>query len=155
LPDELARLPARERSLAGLRIMAIDDQEQARDALEALLQAVGAQVQLAASASEAYELLATTPCARWPDALLIDVVLGEENGYELLGRVRRLEDERRVSPDQRIPAIALTGYVQTEDGARARTAQFQLHLTKPVAAEALIDAIRQIAPSAKIHAVKN
>lgn len=155
LPDELARLPARERSLAGLRIMAIDDQEQARDALEALLQAVGAQVQLAASASEAYELLAATPCARWPDALLVDVVLGDENGYELLGRVRRLEEERRVSPDQRIPAVALTGYVQTEDVERARMAEFQLHLTKPVAAEALIDAIRQVAPTAKIHAVKN
>jgi ATP-binding cassette subfamily B protein len=155
LPDEHARLLAGERSLAGLRIMAIDDQEQARDALEALLQAAGAQVQLAASASEAYELLTASPCARWPDALLVDIMLGEENGYELLGRVRRLEEERRVSPDQRIPAIALTGYVQTGDRVRARTAEFQLHLTKPVAAEALIDAIRQVAPTAKVRAVKS
>jgi ATP-binding cassette subfamily B protein len=38
---------------------------------------------------------------------------------------------------------------------RARTAEFQLHLTKPVAAEALIDAIRQVAPTAKVRAVKN
>jgi ATP-binding cassette subfamily B protein len=135
--------------------MAIDDEEQTRDALEALLQAAGAQVQLAASASEAYELLAAIPSARWPDAVLVDIMLGEENGYELLGRVRHLEEERRVSLDQRIPAVALTGYVQTEDGVRARMAEFQLHLTKPVAAEALIDAIRHVAPTAKIRAVKS
>jgi ATP-binding cassette subfamily B protein len=82
-------------------------------------------------------------------------MLGEENGYELLGRVRHLEEERRVSLDQRIPAVALTGYVQTEDGVRARMAEFQLHLTKPVAADALIDAIRHVAPTAKIRAVKS
>jgi ATP-binding cassette subfamily B protein len=34
-------------------------------------------------------------------------------------------------------------------------AEFQLHLTKPVAADALIDAIRHVAPTAKIRAVKS
>jgi ATP-binding cassette subfamily B protein len=44
-----------------------------------------------------------------------------------------------------MPAIALTGHTQTEDRLRAQMAGFQLHLTKPVPAERLIAAIRQVA----------
>jgi CheY-like chemotaxis protein len=44
-----------------------------------------------------------------------------------------------------LPAIALTGYTQTEDGGGAAKAGFVAHLTKPVAAPALIAAIRDVA----------
>lgn len=84
-------MPAGERPLAGLTIMAIDDQEEARDALEALLQGAGAEVQLAAPAREAHERLATAPTSHWPGGLFLDIMLGDENGYELLCRVRRFD----------------------------------------------------------------
>jgi ATP-binding cassette subfamily B protein len=59
--------------------------------------------------------------------------------------VRQLEAERRVLLEERIPAIALTGYAHSEDRLRAQMAGFQLHVTKPVPAENLIAAIRQVA----------
>ncbi|KIG03762.1 response regulator receiver protein [Caballeronia concitans] len=132
-------------NLDGLCVMVLDDQEAAREALGAVLETTGAGVRLAASGKEALEWLAQTPTEQWPDALLCDIVLGEEDGYKVLRRVRELEASRRVSLDQRMPAIALTGHTQTEDRLRAQMAGFQMHMTKPVPTERLIAAIRQVA----------
>ncbi len=132
-------------NLDGLCVMVLDDQEAAREALGAVLETTGASVRLAASGKEALEWLAQTPTEQWPDALLCDIVLGEEDGYKVLRRVRELEASRRVSLDQRMPAIALTGHTQTEDRLRAQMAGFQMHMTKPVPTERLIAAIRQVA----------
>jgi ATP-binding cassette subfamily B protein len=44
-----------------------------------------------------------------------------------------------------MPAIALTGYAEREDLARAQQAGFQAHLTKPVPPEKLIVEIRKLA----------
>ncbi len=132
-------------TLEGLCVMVLDDQEAAREALGAVLEMSGAGVRLAASGKEALEWLAQAPTQEWPDAFLCDIVLGEEDGYQVLRRVRELEASRRVSLGERMPAIALTGHTQTEDRLRAQMAGFQLHLTKPVPAERLIAAIRQVA----------
>jgi ATP-binding cassette subfamily B protein len=83
-------------------------------------------------------------CNSFEHALLCDIMLGEENGYQVLRRVRQLEAERRVSLEERIPAIALSGYAQTEVR-RAQMGGFHLHLTKPVPAENLNESIRQVA----------
>jgi ATP-binding cassette subfamily B protein len=132
-------------NLDGLCVMVLDDQEAAREALGAVLETTGAGVRLVASGKQALEWLAATPTEQWPDAFLCDIVLGEEDGYQVLRRVRELEASRRVSLDQRMPAIALTGHTQTEDRLRAQMAGFQMHMTKPVPAERLIAAIRQVA----------
>jgi len=90
--------------------------------------------------------LARTPTAQWPHALLCDIVLADdEDGYDVLRRLRRLEAERQLPLQDRVPAIALTGYAQGEDRMRAKMAGFQAHLTKPVAPEKLIGEIRNLA----------
>ena len=132
--------------LEGLFVMAIDDQEDALDALEAVLTSSGARVQTASSGKAALDWLARTPTAQWPHALLCDIVLADdEDGYDVLRRLRRLEAERQLPLQDRVPAIALTGYAQGEDRMRAKMAGFQAHLTKPVAPEKLIGEIRNLA----------
>jgi ATP-binding cassette subfamily B protein len=122
--------------LHDLLVMAIDDQEEARDALEAVLRASGARVQLASSGADAMEWLIRTKTSEWPQLLLCDIVLADEEGYEVLRRIRELEHSIMASAT--MPAIALTGYAETEDRVRAQQAGFQAHLTKPVLPEKLI-----------------
>jgi ATP-binding cassette subfamily B protein len=131
-------------SLNTLFVMAIDDQEEARDALEAVLSASGARVQLASSGAEALDWLSRTGTDQWPQLLLCDIVLADEDGYEVLGRLRMLEVERKLPPQQHMPAIALTGYAEREDRLRAQRAGFQAQLSKPVSPELLIAEIRRL-----------
>jgi ATP-binding cassette subfamily B protein len=131
--------------LEGLFVMAIDDQEDALDALEAVLTASGARVRTASSGKEALDWFAQTATTQWPHALLCDIVLADEDGYDVLRRLRRLEADRQLPLQDRVPAIALTGYAQAEDRMRAKMAGFQAHLTKPVAPQKLIGEIRNLA----------
>ena len=131
--------------LDDLLVMAIDDQEDARDALEAVLSTNGARVRLASSGAEALDWLGRTQTSDWPHLLLCDIVLAGEDGYDVLRRIRALESERSGSAHAILPAIALTGYAETEDRVRAEQAGFKAHLPKPVAPERLIAEIRKLA----------
>ncbi|MCW5969804.1 MAG: response regulator [Blastocatellales bacterium] len=116
------RLP--EGMLAGLRILAVDDQEEVRDLLAEILAGYGATVITASSAAEALDAIDREP----PDLLVSDLGMPQEDGYSLIQRVRTLDDDR----GGRVPAIALTAYAQTTDRLRALDAGFQTHLVKPV-----------------------
>jgi ATP-binding cassette subfamily B protein len=126
------------RPLEGLLVMVVDDQEEARDALEAALSANGARVRLGSSGTEAIEWLESTQNAQWPHVLLCDIMLADEDGYDVLRRLRMLEAEREIPVGSRLPAIALTGYSDAEDHQRAQTAGFQTLLSKPVSTQMLI-----------------
>jgi ATP-binding cassette subfamily B protein len=134
--------------LDSLLIMAIDDQEEARDALEAVLGAAGARVQLAVSGAQALERLSRTDHGQWPDVLLCDIVLAGEDGYDVVRQVRALEAQLGVPSERALPAIAVTGYVAAGDPTRARTAGFQAYLSKPVSADSLIGEITKLVAGA-------
>ncbi|CAD6538105.1 Vitamin B12 import ATP-binding protein BtuD [Paraburkholderia sabiae] len=134
-----------QRPLDDLRVFAIDDQEDARDALEAVLMVNGARVQLAGSGDEALVTLSDTARDDWPQVLLCDIVLGAEDGYQVLHRIREFETRHDVPAGKGMPAIALTGYATSDDEGRARQAGFSMLLTKPVAAPTLIESIREVA----------
>jgi CheY-like chemotaxis protein len=74
---------------------------------------------------------------RPPDIIVSGIGMAEEDGYELMRKVRAL------SPEQGglVPAIALTGYATRKDRERALAAGYQLHLAKPVESEDLVAAI--------------
>lgn len=130
--------------LRGCSLLVVDDQEETRDALDALLSACGAQVRLAASAGEALDWLRETPGSQWPQVLLCDIVLEDRNGYELLAQVRQLEGARADRRDGLpVPAIAMTGYADVQDQARARQAGFRASLTKPVPLAELVTEIHR------------
>ena len=63
--------------------------------------------------------------------------MAEEDGYEVMRKVRELPPEQGGL----VPAIALTGYATRKDRERALAAGYQLHLAKPVEPEDLVAAI--------------
>lgn len=140
-PAYRANLP----SLAGLRILVIDDQEEARESLGEVLSAAGAQVFPAASVADVLAWLPRLEPEELPHILVCDIAMPIEDGYTALRRLRAWENDGGKQPLQRLPALALTAFAQREDRIRALTAGFQMHLPKPVAPEELIVVIAMIA----------
>jgi ATP-binding cassette, subfamily B, bacterial len=129
-PDRSA---APGRLLEGLRVMCIDDHEDALLALQTLLQLDGAAVTPFRSGAAALVWLAAHGADEWPDLLACDISLGaDQDGYAVMQRIRQMEAERRVPLDRRLPSIALTGHARQQDRLTALMAGFQLHLAKPV-----------------------
>jgi len=125
-------------NLAGLRILVVDDEADARDLLAIRLQQYGADVITAPSAEAAMDALARLKPR--PDLIVSDIAMPGEDGYSLIRRVRAMEPEQ----GGRIPAIALTAYSRTKDRVQALAAGFQIHIPKPVNAAELAHAIAGI-----------
>jgi CheY-like chemotaxis protein/nitrogen-specific signal transduction histidine kinase len=117
-------------SLAGLRVMVVDDEPDARTLIRRLLEDCDAVVTTAASASEALSLFGDSA----PQVLVSDIGMPAEDGYELIRRVRALGAEGGGD----VPAVALTAYARSEDRMRSVLAGFQMHIAKPVEPAELI-----------------
>lgn len=126
---DLSALPA----LAGAHILVVDDDEDTREYLRALLDRCQARVTVAASAAEALAAIELQP----PDVLVSDLGMPVEDGYMLIRRVRALPRQRGGAT----PAVALTAFAQIEDRARAMRAGFQDHVTKPVKPDELVSVL--------------
>jgi PAS domain S-box-containing protein len=111
-------------SLAGLRILLVDDEADAREMIAAILIEAGAEVITASAARQGLELLTQTK----PDALISDIGMPGEDGYELIRNVRTLSAEQ----GGQVPAIALTAYARTQDRLKVLSAGYQMHVPKPV-----------------------
>ncbi|HEU4406291.1 MAG TPA: response regulator [Polyangiaceae bacterium] len=133
-PGPAARDP--RRPLAGLRLLVVEDEEDARDLMVALLGSRGAQVEAASGAAEAFELLQELR----PDVLVSDIAMPGEDGYSLLRRVRELAPEAGGAT----PALAVSAFVRPEDRARAMQAGFGLYVTKPVDPAELVAALLRL-----------
>jgi len=70
--------------------------------------------------------------------------LGNEDGHQVVRRIRQLEDERQVPLDNRVPAIALSGLSEPADRVRSLMSGFQSHLVKPVQPGELLDTILRV-----------
>jgi PAS domain S-box-containing protein len=134
---------APEPSLAGVRVLVVDDEPDARELIQTVLAHYGAEVTTAASVEEA--LLALVGSV--PNVLVSDVGMPGEDGYALIRQVRALETDRGL----RIPAVALTAYARVEDRHRALRAGFARHLAKPVEPLELVSVISAVVkPSAPV-----
>jgi two-component system CheB/CheR fusion protein len=107
---------------AGLRLVLVEDSDDAREMLSALLEIEGYQVQTAADGQQGLDLI----LASKPEVALIDIGLPVLNGYQVACGVRERYDKDQVL------LIALTGYGTEEDHASVVEAGFDLHLVKPV-----------------------
>jgi ATP-binding cassette subfamily B protein len=152
LPAPAVPIPAgptiEEPRFEGRSLLVVDDDEDAREALKQLLEIHHATVATFGTGSELYEYLRERSRGAWPDLLICDIGLPEEDGYRLLKRVRSLEAQRRVPLAERMAAIALTGYSQPEDRTQALVAGFQAHLAKPAMPEVLLATARRLLPTA-------
>jgi CheY-like chemotaxis protein len=125
--------------LDGLRALVVDDEKDAREIVQVMLEERGAIVATAASAAEALERLR----AFRPDVLISDIGMPEVDGYELMRLVRRLPPEQ----GGRVPAAALTAFARRSDRLQALLAGYQTHVAKPVEPDELIAVIASIVPS--------
>jgi CheY-like chemotaxis protein len=115
------------------RILAVDDQEDARDLLRLILESAGAEVTTANSAAEALELLRRGTY----QALIADLGMPQMDGLELIRRIR----QTLPAPANAVPAAALTAYARSDDRISAVASGFQMHLAKPVNPSELVVAI--------------
>ncbi len=117
-------------SLSGLKVLAVDDEADARYLLESLLRMSGAEVRTANGLIEAHAVVED-----WhPDLLVSDIGMPDGSGYDLIRQIR----QREKSAGSYLPAVALTAYGRPEDRLRALSAGFQMHVPKPVEPAELI-----------------
>jgi CheY-like chemotaxis protein len=138
--DRDAQDDAAAGTLAGVRALVVDDVEDARQFVSAVLAQAGAEVLEATSADDALRQIAKDP----PDLVVADVGMPGIDGYEFIRRVRAL----RPAHGGRTPAIALTAYGSAADRAMALAAGFSEHLAKPISPDALLAAVASVIPSA-------
>jgi PAS domain S-box-containing protein len=134
-PGELPEQPAQVTAVQQ-RILIVDDNQDAADSLALLLQLDGHDTQAVYGSKAALERAQPYH----PHVVLLDIGLPEMNGYEVARILRELPGLERVR------LIALTGYGQAEDQARAQAAGFDAHLMKPVESLALKQALAGFVP---------
>ena len=128
--------PRASASLTNYRVVIVDDDNDGRDALAAILAGAGAMVQTASSVEEVLQLLQIFR----PNVLLADIGMPGANGYDLIREVRR----RDAQTARYLPAVAVTAYATSADRERALAAGFDDHVSKPVNPAAIIQTIRSI-----------
>jgi DNA-binding response OmpR family regulator len=124
-------------SLAGHRVVVVEDHTDSRELMRVTLENAGAAVAVFDRSSAAFDAFERIR----PSALVADIGLPDEDGYDFIRRVRR----HASAAVQSVPAIAVTAYATTADRALALEAGFQRHLTKPLDPEELVNVIHQIA----------
>ncbi len=140
LMDDAKPLPA-DVKIEGVRVLAVDDQQEAREALIYCLSSYGAVVTAVSSGIEAMAILANPQDEKRPEVFICDIAMPDEDGYAVIIRVRALEEERRVKLSQRIPAIALSAMAGRETWVRALNSGFNTHIPKPAEPEELVKVI--------------
>ncbi len=110
--------------LHGIRVVVIDDEEDALTLLRVVLEAAGADVTTVSSPTDAVERIAEVK----PHVLVVDLGMPAMDGFELIGRIRQSEDPAV----RNVPAAALTAFARSEDRTRALRRGFEMHLAKPV-----------------------
>jgi CheY-like chemotaxis protein len=122
--------------LDGVKVLVVDDEPDARELVRLVLEECHAEVITAASAQEALEVLEHEQ----PDILVSDIGMPQEDGYQLIRKVRTLGPEK----GGKIPAVALTAYARAEDCKLALLSGYQMHVTKPVEPSELIAVVSNL-----------
>jgi signal transduction histidine kinase/AmiR/NasT family two-component response regulator len=136
--DPAKQFPAHDgASLAGLRVLVVDDEADARTLARRVLEERGAEVVAVGSAAEALEAV---DGGDEVNVVVSDIGMPEHDGYELITRVRAMPGNAG-----RIPAVALTALARDEDRKRTLLAGYQVHISKPVDPAELVTVIAMLA----------
>jgi signal transduction histidine kinase/ActR/RegA family two-component response regulator len=123
--------------LDGIRVLVVDDEPSASEALMVLFNSCGAEARIAGSAAEALALFDV-----WqPGVVVSDIAMPGEDGYSLIRKIR-------LRPPQRgggIPAVALTAYAKIEDRVTILASGFQMYLSKPANPNELVAVVASLA----------
>jgi len=132
-PPPLERPP----QLLGLKVLAVDDDTDARHLVQTVLEECGSAVRVASNVADAIRAIEE----QVPDVLLSDIGMPGEDGYALIRRVRSLPPGRGGS----VPAAALTAYTRAEDRVQVLDAGYTMHVPKPVGPDELISVVTNLA----------
>ncbi|PYQ66531.1 MAG: hypothetical protein DMF53_03455 [Acidobacteria bacterium] len=133
------RGPVASRPVFSRRVLVVDDNRDAAESLELLLQIWGHQARSAQDGPEALSLAAEFQ----PEIVLLDIGLPGMDGYEVARQMRALPAGRNAL------IVAVTGYGRNSDRLQSQEAGFDHHLVKPVQPEVLQELIASVklAPS--------
>ena len=129
--------PTPRKDFAGWRVLVVDDNRDATETLQTLLESLGATVAAAGNGREALERFEDFS----PDAVLLDIGMPGMDGYEVARRIRALPAGGTT------PLIAVTGWGQQEDIRRCFEAGFDHHLVKPLDVDKLWEIIVGASPT--------
>jgi CheY-like chemotaxis protein len=119
--------------LRGVRVLHVDDDDTSLDVARHFLEREGALCTSVGTAEEALASMRQSP----PDAIVVDLMMPVRDGFWLVREVRRLPPER----GGRCPAIALSANDSHEALEACFAAGFQLHVSKPLTPENLVQAV--------------
>ena len=115
-------------------VLIVDDDEQLREFVRVNLEMDGCVVREAGSAEEGLAALDDEP----PDLVLLDVMMPQVDGFEML---RRMQDRHGVGS---VPVIMFSGKVDEETATRAAREGAQAFIGKPFDPQALIESTKQL-----------
>lgn len=124
---------AGEGSLAGLKVVVIDDSKTIRRSAETLLRKEGCEV---ITATDGFEALAKIADHR-PDIIFVDIMMPRLDGYQTCALIKRNQNFKKT------PVIMLSSKDGLFDRARGRIVGSEQYLTKPFTREDLLDAIKR------------
>jgi len=128
-----------DKHLKGVKILIIEDDTDSREVLQLFLEQNGAIVKSAESAQQAVNFLYDKGNGL-PDIIISDLAMPDEDGYSLLSRIRKLEDENGGN----IPALALSAFATGENKQKAFESGFQKYHTKPFEPDLIVQDILQL-----------
>lgn len=121
--------------LDGIVVLVVEDNPDSRDLIKWVLESHGASVVTAGTGTEALRIVERTP----PDVLLSDIWLPEMDGYTLMEKIRRLEQQKPI------PAAAVTAYTSVDARHKSNLAGFRFFIAKPVDAAELVKTVATLA----------
>jgi PAS domain S-box-containing protein len=123
-------------TLPGVKVLVIDDEQDARELIKEVLTLFQADVITAATAAAGLEIVKS----QRPDVIVSDIGMPEKDGYQFIREVRNLP----ATHGGKTPAIALSAFAHSEDRTRAIIAGYQMHLSKPAESHELVAAIENL-----------
>ncbi len=124
--------------LDGIKVVVVEDDADAAEMVATVLRQHRAEVIIASSGAAALDILAEYH----PHVLVCDIGLPDMDGYTLMRRVREME---RARGRRVVPSVALTAFASEEERQRAVSAGYQIHVSKPVEPDRLVEAIARVA----------
>ncbi len=124
--------------LKGIYVLVVEDEADSRELLDSVLKIYGAQVTSVASVAAALDIMSHSI----PDVLLSDIYMPEEDGYDLIRKVKQLAENKGI---QTPPVVAISSYAQETERQQIIEAGFNLYMSKPIVPDELVGAIAILA----------
>lgn len=125
-------------SIAGVRILVVEDNELNMEIAEYMFTERGAVVEKAADGKKALEMFAASEEGYY-DVIMMDIMMPEMDGLEATRRIQRMDRKDAET----VPIFAMSANAFDDDVARSRAAGMNEHLSKPLSFEKAAAVIAQ------------